>query len=176
MKDELKLIPFADPMLKVEPSLFDFDKEDAVEIGERLFHAMKKTGGVGLSANQVGLDMKIFVMGGTANIKEQVIINPEILRVSEEVSTMREGCLSYPGLWLYLTRPTECVLKYTDEKGNEAVEEFKGVHARIVLHEYDHMVGQNFTMRASRFKIKRAMKSLDKKVKRYYKQKESFTV
>jgi peptide deformylase len=171
--EELKLVPFADPKLKSTPSLFDFEKENAEEISERLFIAMRQTGGVGLSANQVGLDMKVFVMGGSSGIPEKVIINPLLLNVSDEVVTMREGCLSYPGLWLTITRPAGCILKYKDEKGNETVEEFKGIPARIVLHEYDHMVGQNFTMRASRFKIQRAMKSLDKKVKNYYRHKKT---
>lgn len=161
---ELKLIPFADPTLKTEPSLFDFENGNAEEISERLFITMKKTGGVGLSANQVGLDMKVFVIGGT-NIPERAIFNPVLMNVSNDTSTMREGCLSYPGLWLTITRPAGCILKYQDENGNETVEEFKGIPARIVLHEYDHMIGKNFSMRASKLKIERAVKALDKKVK-----------
>jgi peptide deformylase len=61
-----------------------------------------------------------------------------------------------------------CILKYQNEKGEEIIEEFKGVSARVILHEYDHMLGQNFTMRASSLKIQRALKSLDKKVKNYH--------
>jgi peptide deformylase len=54
-----------------------------------------------------------------------------------------------------------------NEEGEELIEEFGGVPARVILHEFDHMVGQNFTMRASSLKINRALKSLDKKVKAY---------
>lgn len=164
--EELKLISFNDPLLKKEPELFDFEKEDAKTISERLFIAMKQTGGVGISANQVGLDMKVFVIGGSG-LDEKAIFNPELLSVGKEVVTMREGCLSYPGLWLNLTRPTSCVLKYQDENGEEVVEEFGGIPARVILHEYDHMVGQNFTQRASSLKIQRALKHLDKKVKKF---------
>jgi peptide deformylase len=80
---------------------------------------------------------------------------------------MKEGCLSYPGLWLMIRRPVTCALKYYNEENEEVVEEFSGIPARVVLHEYDHMVGQNFTMRASKLKIQRALKSMDKKVKNY---------
>jgi len=165
--DELKLLPFTDPKLKVKPKQFDFETDNAKELGEQLFAAMKKFGGVGLSANQVGLDYSVFVIGGHSGITKKIIINPELVSVSEDKQVLREGCLSYPGLWLNLTRPKGVILKYQDEQGEEIIEEFKGIPARVVLHEYDHMLGQNFTMRASRFKIKRALTQLDKKVKRY---------
>lgn len=163
-----KLISFTDPLLKKEPERFDFEKEDAKEISKRLLAGMKQFGGVGLSANQIGLDMKVFVIGGSG-LEEKTFFNPELLTVSQTGVTMREGCLSYPGLWLNLTRPDGCVLKYQDEEGEEVIEEFGGVYARVVLHEYDHMVGQNFTMRASSLKIQRALKALDKKVLRQMK-------
>jgi len=166
-----KLISFTDPLLKKEPERFDFEKEDAKAISERLLAGMKQFGGVGLSANQIGLDMKVFVIGGSG-LQEKAFFNPELLTVSQTGVTMREGCLSYPGLWLNLTRPDGCVLKYQDEEGKEVIEEFGGVYARVVLHEYDHMVGQNFTMRASSLKIQRALKALDKKVLRQMKKKK----
>lgn len=161
--EKLKLISFNDPLLKRAPALFDFEKENAEEISERLFIGMRQFGGVGLSANQVGLDMRVFVVGGSG-LDEKAIFNPELISVSKTGVTMREGCLSYPGLWLNLTRPDACVLKYQDVNGQEIIEEFGGIYARVILHEYDHMVGQNFTMRASSLKIQRALKSLDKKV------------
>ena len=163
-----KLISFTDPLLKKEPERFDFEKEDAKAISERLLAGMKQFGGVGLSANQIGLDMRVFVIGGSG-LQEKAFFNPELLTVSQTGVTMREGCLSYPGLWLNLTRPDSCVLRYQDVNGEEVVEEFGGVYARVVLHEYDHMVGQNFTMRASSLKIQRALKALDKKVLRQMK-------
>ena len=165
---ELELLPFADPQLKKRPEAFDFDdpENNAEELVEQLFIAMRKFGGVGLSANQVGIDKAVFVMHGP-KMDEKVIFNPELINVSEESGVMREGCLSYPGLWLNIRRPLGCIFKYQDEKGEEVIEEFKGIPARIVLHEYDHMLGQNFTMRASKLKIERALKGLDKKVKRY---------
>lgn len=163
-----KLISFNHPLLKKAPDAFDYEKEDALEIKKRLILGMKQFGGVGLSANQIGLDMRVFVIGGSG-LEEKAFFNPELLSVSKTGVTMREGCLSYPGLWLNLTRPDNCVLKYQDNEGQEVIEEFGGIYARVVLHEYDHMVGQNFTMRASSLKIQRALKALDKKVYRQMK-------
>ena len=61
--DELNLIPFNDPLLKRKPKPFDFEKDDAKDISKRLLDKMYDLGGVGLSANQVGLDMAVFVIG-----------------------------------------------------------------------------------------------------------------
>jgi peptide deformylase len=166
--EELQLIPFADPRLKKRPETFDFgdDNLNAEELSEQLFIGMRRFGGVGLSANQVGIDKCVFVVGGSG-IKEKAIFNPALMDVSDEQVTLKEGCLSYPGLWLMIKRPVGAIFKYQDEKGEEVIEEFKGIPARIMLHEYDHMLGHNFTMRASSLKIQRALKQLDKKVKRY---------
>ena len=164
---DLKLLTFGDPKLKVPPKEFDFDgEEDPVELKKDLLAAMYKAGGVGLSANQVGLDYKVFVIGGSG-VETKAVFNPVLMNVSDEVVTLKEGCLSYPGLWLMIKRPVGAVFKYQDEKGEEIIEEFKGIPARVMLHEYDHMLGQNFTMRASKLKIERALKGLDKKVKQF---------
>ena len=165
--EKLKLISFNDPLLKREPEIFDFEKDNAKELSEHLFNGMKQFGGIGLSANQVGFDKKVFVVGG-AGLEDKAIFNPELLSVGKTGVTMREGCLSYPGLWLNLTRPDTCVLKYQDINGEVVIEDYGGIYARIILHEYDHMVGQNFTMRASSLKIQRALKALDKKVLRHH--------
>lgn len=61
-------------------------------------------------------------------------------------------------------RPTKCTLKYQNENGDEVVEEFLDLAARVVLHEYDHMLGQNFTQRVSKMKLDRAIKAQKKKV------------
>ena len=80
--EKLKLISFTDPLLKRAPALFDFEKENAEEISERLFIGMRQFGGVGLSANQVGLDMRAFVVGGSG-LDEKAIFNPELISVSK---------------------------------------------------------------------------------------------
>ena len=70
-------------------------------------------------------------------------------------------------LWLMISRPVQCMIKYYDEEGEEKMETYEGVTSRVIQHEYDHMLGQNFTMRASKIKLDRALKAIDKKVKKY---------
>lgn len=160
---DLELLPISDDFLKKEPSLFDFEKDDAKELYEKLFARMEELGGIGLSANQVGLDMKMFVFGEETSLK-RCIINPVLISVGDEQVSMKEGCLSLPGVFLMVKRPTSCTLKYHNENGDEVVEEFLDLAARVVLHEYDHMLGQNFTQRVSKMKLDRAIKAQKKKV------------
>ena len=170
--DKLQLVPFTDPKLREVPQDFDFENEDAKELKDKLITAMREFGGVGLSANQVGIDKAVFVIGDGNKEEglEKIFINPEIVGVGEDKESMKEGCLSFPGLWLMVSRPTQVAIKYWDEEGEEFVETYQGVTARVILHEYDHMIGQNFTMRVTKLKLDRAMKALDKKVKKYQRQ------
>ena len=129
---------------------------------------MEWVGGVGLSANQVGLDMAVFVIGdGQEEGVTKAFYNPEIVGCSKDEDVMREGCLSFPGLWLMVKRPKQVVIKYYDEDNEEKIETYEGVAARVILHEYDHMLGANFTMRVSKLKLERAFKALEKKIKKH---------
>ena len=169
--DELDLIPFYDDLLKRAPAPFDFEKEDAVELKNRLIKKMYDLGGVGLSANQVGIDTAAFVIGdGQEDGLEKIFINPEIMGVGGEKEAVKEGCLSFPGLWLMVSRPEQVMIKYKNETGEELVETYTGVTSRVIQHEYDHMIGQNFTMRVTKLKLDRAMKALEKKIKKYQRQ------
>ena len=166
--EDLVLLPFNDDLLKRPPKPFDFDKDDPKEIKDKLIGKMRELGGVGLSANQVGLDMAVFVIGdGQIDGLQKAFFNPLIVGVGDEKEAMKEGCLSFPGLWLMVSRPKQCMIKYQDETGEEKIETYEGVTSRVIQHEFDHMLGYNFTMRVSKLKMDRALKSIDKKVKKY---------
>lgn len=166
--DKLQLIPFNDPLLKRKPAPFDFDKENAEDIKKRLLETMNELGGVGLSANQVGLDMAVFVIGdGQVDGLTKAFFNPMIVGAGEETESMKEGCLSFPGLWLMVNRPKQVMIKYQDETGEDKFETYEGVTSRVIQHENDHMLGINFTYRVSKLKLDRALKAIDKKVKKY---------
>lgn len=159
---KMKLLPITDPLLRKEPKEYDFDAEgDATKLCEDLFKKMLELGGVGLSANQIGIDKKIFVFGDGDKLT-RYIINPTIIGLGDEAESMQEGCLSLPGVMLMVKRPTEVTLQYQDVKGEIVVETFLGLGARVVLHEYDHMLGQNFTQRVSKMKLDRAIKKAKK--------------
>ena len=92
----LELIEEASKVLRTPPPEFDFDnpKEDPKTIVENMAEAMEKYGGLGLSANQVGLPYKMFVMK-TADKGTVGFFNPKITRVSQETDNLKEGCLSF---------------------------------------------------------------------------------
>jgi peptide deformylase len=78
-----------------------------------------------------------------------------------------EGCLSLPGMWVNIRRPEEVTISYRNVAGEYVVEQLAGLEARIALHEYDHMIGMNFLDRSSKLKRDMAIKSLEKRAKRY---------
>jgi len=99
--------------------------------------------GVGIAANQVGLNDRLAII--TLGAKKMLpIINPVILEYSDDIYEAEEGCLSLPGKWAPVRRSGEVTLKYLDEKGKEVVRKFKGFEARIVQHEVDHLDGKLF--------------------------------
>jgi peptide deformylase len=169
---ELRLLPSDDPrvMSAVAPWTDDLLKEhnfkDRKEVSDLMFKTMLRYGGIGLSANQVGLPFNMFVMGDHMSLENGLKLtcfNPMIISTSMETVVLKEGCLTYPFLFLSLARPRKVVVKYTDEKGDLKEGNLDGQMSRIFQHEYDHMIGRVFTELASKMKLdmakKKAMKS-----------------
>ena len=172
---ELKLIPPTDPRVNnaiapfVDDMLKDEDIKDRQELSDAMFESMSKYGGIGLSANQVGLPYNMFVIGGHPSIEKglkMTCFNPMIVSASEETVRMKEGCLTFPFIFLDIERPRKVVVKYTDNKGDLQEAHLDGMMSRIFQHEYDHMLGRNFTEKVSKFKLKRAMEKRDKMLKK----------
>jgi len=168
-KDKLDLVePSAEVMHKAPQSFnFQTDGDSAQSIANVLFERMKQLGGVGLSANQVGLDMRVFVMG--LDELKIAIFNPIIIKYSKEEEVFNEGCLSYPGIMLAINRPTKITATYQDETGKYVEQDFNGLTARIFQHEYDHMNGTDYTHRVSKFKLDYAKKKFENKRKKIIK-------
>lgn len=158
-----KLVEEASKVLRTPPELFDFEKDGdkAQEIADKMSEAMVKFGGIGLSANQVGLNARMFVMR-TEDKGIVPFFNPELTKVSQETDLMKEGCLSFPDIYLMIKRSTTIELKYQDVKGEEQVIMLDGLAARCVQHEIDHLNGVLFLQRASRLKLERALKARPK--------------
>ncbi len=179
MLKELKLIPPSDPRVlsAIAPFTDDMLKEhgfkDRKELTNTMFETMYKYGGLGLSANQVGLPFNMFVMGGHPNIEKGMKLacfNPVIIHKSEEEILLKEGCLTFPFVFLSITRPRKIVAKYEDESGVLQEGSFDGYFSRIFQHEYDHMIGRLFTERACKLKLdlayEKAQKEINKMKKR----------
>jgi len=179
---ELKLIPPTDPRVQTAIAPFQEDMlkeegfDDRKELSDKMFEAMKKYGGIGLSANQVGLPFNMFVMGGHLQIEnglKMTCFNPMIISSSEETVMMQEGCLTFPFVFLQIKRPRKVVVKYEDENGDLKEGHLDGMMSRIFQHEYEHMLGRTFTEHASKFKLDRAYKKAEKMMDIMKKDKEA---
>lgn len=164
-KTDLKLIQPSNNILHTPPEAFNFSGEiDSVMLSNIMYDRMKELGGVGLSANQVGLNIKMFVMGaGTVRMD---VFNPEIVSVSSEEISYDEGCLSFPGVYIKVKRPESCVVRYQNNKGETLTQELTGLTARIFLHEFDHMEGKTFKDKVSKLKWDLAYNRMIKRTKK----------
>ena len=172
---ELKLIPPTDPRVQCAIAPFSDDMlkdegfKDRKELSEKMFDLMKKYGGIGLSANQVGLPFNMFVLGDHPEIEKglkMTCFNPMIISSSVEEETMKEGCLTFPFLFLDIERPQKVKVRYLNEQLETVEEEFDGIVSRCYQHELDHMYGKVFTELVSKLKLDMAIKKRDKEIKR----------
>ena len=146
---------------------WDFKTDgDAEALEKAMCDFMIANHGIGLAANQIGIAKRVFVIGSN-NINgfpsPFALFNPEILRVSEEQELMKEGCLSYPDLWLSIKRPAVIEVQYQDSKGNTHEVAMSGLIARCFQHELDHLNGVCFVDIVSPMKLQLALNKLRKK-------------
>lgn len=162
----MNLITAPNTMLESKVERFDLENINPAPIALDMIDLMKKEGGLGLSANQVGFNGQIFVMKTLLNKQygdPLVVINPIITGLSKELESSVEGCLSHPGLLLKVRRPISCMVQFdtltSDYRNVIHVEaKFDDIDARIFLHEYDHLYGIQFIDRVSKLKLNMAEK------------------
>lgn len=167
----MKLVIAPNHMLETPVEKFNFEDMHPAPIALDMIELMNKEGGLGLSANQVGLNAQIFVMKTILNKDHGdplVVINPIIKGISKEMDSNVEGCLSHPGLILKVKRPISCMVEFdtltNDLKDVIHIEaKFDDIDARIFLHEYDHLHGIQFIDRVSKLKLQMAEKKRTKK-------------
>ena len=143
----LDLIPEDSKILhqKVKKCSYNLDRK---KLSKTLVENMKHHEGLGLSANQIGIQERAFAMIRNIEYNEIIVcFNPKIVKTSTKKSVMEEGCLSFPELFLDVVRPSETVVKYEDEDKKIHKLNLVGLSARVFLHEYDHMEGIVFTQR-----------------------------
>lgn len=144
----------------------DIDIQTIKEI-KAMFSTMRNANGIGLAANQVGLNKSIFVIDvspveGYEKIKPIVMINPKIVLASDDKVPMEEGCLSVPNLRADVIRPKQIKVAYQDTDMNELTLEADELFARVIQHEYDHLQGIFFTDKLSDFQKKQIKHDLSK--------------
>ena len=161
-----RLVSVTDPILKkpLESCSIGLDRK---ELQTTLQNAMEHHQGIGLSANQIGIKERAFIMYSDVKKKEIIsCFDPLITDYSEEKIIMDEGCLTWPGLWLKVERSEGIRCVYNDVDGELVQVQMHGLEARIFQHEYDHMEGTNFTQRVSKLKLNMAKRRASKMQKR----------
>ena len=138
------LIKSEDPLLHKRIDLCSYNL-DRQFLSKTLIESMIHHNGLGLSANQIGISERAFAMVRDIEYNEIIVcFNPRIIKSYTEEVEMEEGCLSYPDLFLKITRPKKIIVKYEDVDKKIHKLKLDGLSARIFLHEYDHMEGINY--------------------------------
>jgi peptide deformylase len=134
----------------------------------RLKMTMRKFGGLGLSANQCGVYERVFILG--YGDESFACINPRVIEQSEEIDRSKEGCLSYPGMFLTVSRPKWIVVQFLNENGQVEQMRFEGITARCFMHELDHMNGIRFVDYVGPVSIRLAKQKQEKNIKKMQRQ------
>jgi peptide deformylase len=161
---EFKLGPHQSLIQRSEDWNFLID-QNAERLEKSMIDFMIDANGIGLAANQIGIVKRVFVMGSN-NIPgfpaPFAVFNPRIVEASTEMITDQEGCLSYPGLFLTVKRPSWIVAEYQNAKGDTIEARFDGYLSKCFQHELDHLDGICFVDKVSPLKLNLAMKKLRK--------------
>ncbi len=146
---ERRIVIYGEAVLREVSEAVDEINRQVKDLVSDMVDTLKKAKGLGLSAVQIGVLKRVFIVDLSAvDLTEtlRVFINPEILETSGEAE-MEEGCLSFPGIYQKIVRPARVKMKATDSEGREFVLEATGMAARAILHEYDHLEGKLYVER-----------------------------
>jgi len=167
------LVPCDHPILHTPVEKFDFTKEfpiHPIELANNLIETMTHHKGLGLSANQCGLPYRVFVLWSNNPL---ACFNPRIVDQSSNMVLGEEGCLSFPNLVIPIKRPRSIKVRFQDYTGEMKTEIFNGMTARCFLHELDHLDGIDYTSKANKFHLNRALNK-QKLLNRWKKREEQF--
>lgn len=147
------IVAYGDPVLRKKAAEITPDYPNLSELIENMFATMYKSLGVGLAAPQIGLSIRLFVIDSSpfksddnnAEGFKKVFINAEVLSEDGKKWNFNEGCLSIPGIREDINRHPTLIIKYQDIHFETHIEEYDGMRARIIQHEYDHIQGILFT-------------------------------
>lgn len=139
------------------------DLEGLRELSKQMYKLVDQFGGAGLSANQIGVNKRMFVV--KYKEYEQAFINPKITWFSDHNIVLEEGCLTFPGVFIGVKRPDACRISFIDADGNQHEEMlFTGISNRIIQHEYDHMEGRFYYDHLSKLQMNRLKVKMKKKL------------
>jgi peptide deformylase len=162
-KGMLEITIYPNPVLRIKTEPVERIDDSILKLLDEMAEVMYQKDGVGLAAPQVGVSKRILV----ADIGDGLLhmINPEIIRKDGEEKTVEEGCLSFPGIRLDISRPESVVVSSLNEKGERVEIKAEGMWARVFQHEIDHLDGVLFIDRINslqRVLLRPKLKKLEK--------------
>ena len=165
----LPIYLYGAPVLRNENVEADLnDKEGLMKLLEDMQDTLKVADGCGLAAPQVGINKRVVIVDGRElsdtydYLKDffRVMINPVVLEESEETCEFSEGCLSVPGIYAEVRRPSKIKVEYYNENLEKVVEEFDRFACRMVQHELSHLEGNLFVDNVSPIRRKMIARKL----------------
>ena len=164
------MVEISDDLLKQKMDLIHPDHfgSDSLKLtAKKLLDSLEPMNAIGLASNQCGIGYRMFVMRTQG--REFVCCNPEIVASSDGTQINREGCISFPLLYISIRRFNSIHAVWYDENGKKFEEDLMGEAARCFQHELDHLNGITFDTRAGPFALELAMKKKNKLEKELYK-------
>lgn len=163
---KLTVLRFPDERLRTKAQPVAEVTEETKRIVNDMFETMYAENGVGLAATQVDIHQRIVVIDVSENKENPyVLINPEIIKKSEQTFINEEGCLSVPGCYAKVTRHETVTVKALDIDGNEYTVDGDELLAICIQHELDHLAGVLFVDYLSPLKKKRIKAKLEKEAR-----------
>lgn len=162
------LVILPDPLLRLPSAAVDSVDDATRKLAEDMLATMYDAPGIGLAAVQVGVHKRLITIDVSREDearKPLVLVNPEILWRSEDLSVYEEGCLSIPDYYEEVERPAKVRVRYTDLAGEPAEIEADGILATCVQHEIDHLSGTLFIDHLSRLKRDRVTRKFTKQAR-----------
>ena len=147
--DNLKILPGTEPLLRQKSLPVEDPTDPKLHVFiQKMLNTVRDNNGAGLAAPQVGKLIRVFVL--EIDYVQYVMINPVIKNSSKDMISMEEGCLSFPGIFKPVTRSKKVTVAYFDHEGKKQKLKAKGLLARAIQHEYDHLEGILFLDRCKK--------------------------
>ncbi len=163
-----KIIIEPDPILRKKCEPLEKVDIETKKLMNEMLETMYDAPGIGLAAIQVGILKRLVVIDISKDAEKKdplFLINPEIKNISKKTSVYEEGCLSLPGQFAEIERPSECWVKYVDYNGKEKELKAEGLLSTCIQHEVDHLNGVLFIDYLSKLKKDMIIKKLVKRKK-----------
>ncbi len=163
----LEILEFPDPRLRTVAKPVEKVDERIRKLVDDMFETMYDAPGIGLAASQVDVHEQVIVIDTSEDRSDpRVFINPEITVLDDELGSYDEGCLSIPGFYESVDRPTHIRISALDRDGNRFEEVPDGILAVCIQHEMDHLQGKLFVDYLSPLKRNRIRSKLEKQHRR----------